>query len=529
MNSIHDYESSRIDILRKLDSEKTQSARNQLGQFATPPVLALDIVRCAVALLPKDGNLRYLEPGFGTGAFFSAVRCVAKERQIETAVGYEVDPHYGQAAAGLWRNTELSLKIADFTSVEPPSNDKDRFNLVVSNPPYVRHHHLTRQQKISLRHKIAQHFSIEMNGLTGLYAYFMVLSQRWMRKSGVGAWLVPSEFMDVNYGQKLKEFLVKCVTLERIHRFDPSQVQFDDALVSSAVVLFRNAKPPANHRVEFSHGGTVCEPAVSKFIDGEVLLSVRKWSQLTSRSDVAAKTAGEATLADLFSIKRGLATGDNEFFILAPEQIERLEIPREFLMPILPSPRYLSSDQVYADDVGDPLLGRKRYLLTCNLAEDAVAQGYPSLWSYYEHGASVGVKERYLCQHRRPWYAQEQRPAAPILCSYMGRTVANKRSPFRFIRNYSKATAANVYLMLYPKPALQNVANKHPEVLDLIWTELRAIDFALLKAEGRIYGGGLHKMEPAELGNVSARRLFDSLMQFGFAERDVQRELFLAG
>jgi hypothetical protein len=37
----------------------------------------------------------------------------------------------------------------------------------------------------------------------------------------------------------VKEYLLKRVTLLRIHRFDPNDVQFADALVSSAVVFLR--------------------------------------------------------------------------------------------------------------------------------------------------------------------------------------------------------------------------------------------------------------------------------------------------
>ena len=59
-----------------------------------------------------------------------------------------------------------------------------------------------------------------------------------------------------NYDRALKEYLLRHVTLLQIHRFDPNDVQFKGALVSSAVVSFRKAKPPANHQVRFSFGGS---------------------------------------------------------------------------------------------------------------------------------------------------------------------------------------------------------------------------------------------------------------------------------
>ena len=50
----------------------------------------------------------------------------------------------------------------------------------------------------------------------------------------------------------LKRYLRERVTPLHIHRFDPGDVQFADALVSSAVVWFRNIPPPLDQSVMFS-------------------------------------------------------------------------------------------------------------------------------------------------------------------------------------------------------------------------------------------------------------------------------------
>jgi hypothetical protein len=46
------------------------------------------------------------------------------------------------------------------------------------------------------------------------------------------------------------------VSLRRIHRFDPADTQFDDALVTSALIVFENAVPTADAVVEFTRDGT---------------------------------------------------------------------------------------------------------------------------------------------------------------------------------------------------------------------------------------------------------------------------------
>ena len=101
---------------------------------------------------------------------------------------------------------------------------------------------------------------MEISGLAGLYCYFLLLCHDWMEEQGLAIWLIPSEFMDVNYGVTLRRYLTERVTLLHIHRFCPTDVQFTDALVSSAVVVFRKAPPPPGHRVRFSFGGPIEEP-----------------------------------------------------------------------------------------------------------------------------------------------------------------------------------------------------------------------------------------------------------------------------
>jgi hypothetical protein len=513
-----ELEQRRLDLQHRLDSQKKQTERNQLGQFSTPTILATDILEYAKSQLRGQSGLRFLDPAFGSGSFYSALLRTFSASQIAWAKGFEVDPHYGREALEFWRDWPLILTIADFTQLTPPATEEDRANLLICNPPYVRHHHLavTEKQRLSLR--VKQMAGLKLNGLAGLYCYFLMLAHDWLASGGLAGWLIPSEFMDVNYGQQVKRYLLDKVTLLHLHRFNPDDVQFDDALVSSVVVWFRKEKPPKNHKVRFSYGGSLIKPQIDQEILAGSLSPIAKWTTLpavlngsrqTFHND---RTGSGLKLGDLFQIKRGLVTGANKFFILTPSQAQSLQLPPEFLQPILPSPRYLDADEIFKNGDGNPVLAQQLFLLNCNLPENDVKSRYPNLWGYLQTGVDQKIHQRYLCRHRSPWYSQEVRPAAPLVCPYMGR-ISGQQRPFRFILNHSQATAPNVYLMLYPKPRLQQLFLDSPDMRRLIWRALNRIPMETLIGEGRLYGGGLHKIEPNELGNAPADVIAEDVPQ----------------
>ena len=165
------------------------------------------------------------------------------------------------------------------------------------------------------------------------------------------------------------------------------------------------------------------------------------------------------------------------------------------------------------------------FLLDCPLPECVVRQDFPDLWQYLQSGKET-VSGRYLCRSRKPWYSQENRPAPTFLCTYMGRGKKDaKRTPFRFILNHSNATAANVYLLLYPKLELSLAISAQPTIKKRIWKWLNGLTSDTVTSEGRVYGGGLYKIEPRELGNVPADSLGGLLGSLAL-KRPTQADLF---
>lgn len=506
-------EKKRTQIQEKLDRQKTTSERNQLGQFSTPFELAKDITEQSLAAL-NGKPVDFFDPALGTGAFYSALLELEGANGIGKAKGYEIDPHYGVPAKALWQNESIEILIDDFTK-HTDCDSITKFNHIVCNPPYVRHHHISAENKKRLKKLVNEKLNINISGYSGLYCYFLLLSHSWLKKDGISTWLIPSEFMDVNYGVKVKEYLLNYVRLLRVHRFDPSEVQFDDALVSS-VVLWFTTKSEGDHNIQFTYGGSVSKPQKTKLIKLSGLTAEAKWTNITQCSSLATSKSFKHKLSDFFTVKRGLATGANNYFILSKEQLDELNLPIEYFSPILPSPRSLKVDEITTSEKGLPNIDPKLFLLNTTETIENIRQNSEELWNYLDQGVELGIDQKYLCSKRKVWYFQEQRDPAPILCGYMGRSTKNSTNPFRFIFNASQALASNSYHLLYPKGRFAKACLQDSHLIHRAWEALSGLEPHELIPEGRVYGGGFHKLEPKELANINASFIHELMEKQSF-------------
>ncbi|MCG8366604.1 MAG: XamI family restriction endonuclease [Pseudanabaenales cyanobacterium] len=510
-------EAERFRRQQEVDSSKTSLIRNQLGQFSTPFSLAQQISRYTISLLSGEGESRHmLEPAVGSGVFISSIISLSPQNLTYTSI--EIDALYSRICEELFSEFGCNVLNQDFFSFIESEESQENFDLVITNPPYVRHHHFESETKKQYQEKVLRVLGISVSGLAGLYIYYILLCDQLLRDGAVASWLIPSEFLYVNYGRALREYLYNHVSLIRIHRFEAQNVQFNDALVSSCIITYKKKKSATDLLFSLTKGAYE-NPSIHYEVRRSSISYTEKWDLFDLDQ---ADTEDGIALENLFHITRGLATGNNDFFILDPQQINEKKIPSQFLVPVLPSPRHIKSSIIESDSAGVPLLTQQKFLLLVTLSPEEIRCDYPDLFQYLEEGKKMGVHNRYLCRTRKRWYFQEKREPPLFVATYMGRRSSNGNAPIRFLLNRSRAIATNVFICLYPKPELlyllQQSRAREIEILET----LNQIPIACIQRAGRSYGGGLQKIEPKELRSLCVKDLPEWL---SFKEM-VQIEMF---
>ena len=489
-------EAERLTCQKAIDSSKTQLDRNQLGQFSTPFSLAAQISSFSAQFTNNGLKKTMLEPACGSGVFFSAF--IGQGLTDYSFTGIEIDSAYASICEDLFSENDVKVITDDFFSVIESAELQNSFDLIVTNPPYVRHHHINSDTKQQLKTEIMSQQGIQLSGLSGLYVYYIILCHTLLKEGGIASWLVPSEFFYTNYGKALREYLSSKVSLLRIHKFDAEEVQFDDALVSSCVITYKKEIPSPGLKAEFTVGNYQ-SPKLTKSIDVGVIPPLSKWNFIKS---VNTQIDSGIVLSDLFHITRGIATGNNAFFILDEEAVLQNSIERDCLIPLLPSPRYLKVPVVESDLSGEPVIEKKRFLLSISCMPDETKRKYPFAWKYLKQGVKEGVDQGYLCQSRKVWYFQEKRDPPLYIATYMGRSSLADQSPIRFILNHSRGIVTNGFLCLYPRLHLLRLFKEDSSRKEQLLNALNSISEEAIKNAGRSYGGGLQKIEPKELRSL---------------------------
>jgi len=213
------------------------------GVVYTPPALANFLAIQAFNSLEVEQPIRILDPACGDGELLLAAVTEARCRNIEiqAVVGYDIDPAaIGVASKRLAGLQGLTLNCADFLEaagnpaapsqlfdVAAPSEPLV-FDLVVSNPPYVR----TQTLGAAVAQELGKKFGL--TGRVDLYHAFAVAMIRALSVGGALGLLCSNKFLTNRAGAAMRTLLLEELCLNEI--VDLGDTKLFDAAVLPVIV-----------------------------------------------------------------------------------------------------------------------------------------------------------------------------------------------------------------------------------------------------------------------------------------------------
>lgn len=184
--------------------------QRKLGKFETPKCIAEFIVKWAI----RKGDDLVLEPCIGSGMlFFEAIQQLEQfhvsGETFRNVYGVDID---SIAVKSVVEKLGLDLKIdsniicMDFLRTTP-DKELPLVDVVICNPPYTRHQQLDQDYKEEIAEGIEEKMGIDLSRQSGIYVYFLMHASRFLKEKGRMAFVLPSNFLDVNYGVAVKKFL----------------------------------------------------------------------------------------------------------------------------------------------------------------------------------------------------------------------------------------------------------------------------------------------------------------------------------
>ena len=490
-------------------SNKPNLIKNKLGQVDTP----LWVAELMSKLCIKSTESRILDPCFGRGIFlntsYERLKKMSKDHTLDLIKqihGVELDPI-------LFVRGLANFLSKHATHVDLPRNfyngdifdfkDND-FDVIIMNPPYVRQENLS-DKSISYLDKsiISAKTSSGQHGIlsakSNLYAYFIVHLTKSLVSEGYMGAIVPKVWLDSKYGETLQDFLLKNYQIQFIMDFDKDT--FSNVIVEDCVLIMKKSSEN-NLNTKFIH---VKKKIDDKFsiekifsnkedfeneyinmisITKETLSQDHKWGKFlhVPQDIVVALTSKNLTaLSNLAKVIRGTTTNWNDFFMLDELKINSFGIDKEFLKPIVKSPKDIShydidietnlSEMLFIEKpIKNNSTGIKKYLKS-------------ALESIQKSGQHTTIAEM-IKDDPNGWYMIRQPKSGPIIFSYIIRQMKS------FVFNSKGYLIRDNFYIITP-----NVGD--PLLLfGILNSSLVRLN---LELTGRRYGNGLLKIQTYEL------------------------------
>jgi len=205
------------ELSKKLTKSLSTEDKKIGGIFFTPPACVMDIIK-RLRAFEQIHNRSFdtiLEPSCGSGEFISAL---VREYPHANITGIEYNGYiYNQVSQHFSSVKNAKIHHCDFLTYNPaPDADADASNasptpdLIIGNPPYY----------VMKKDEVSSEYYPFFDGRPNIFILFIIKSVKLLRDDGVLCFVLPSSFMNSQYYDKTRKYIVRHFTILHIAKCD---------------------------------------------------------------------------------------------------------------------------------------------------------------------------------------------------------------------------------------------------------------------------------------------------------------------
>ncbi len=470
-------------------ADLSSAARKLLGAYYTESDTANAIVQLAL----ERADQRVLDPCFGGCAFLEAVRLqissLGGAKPMRNVFGVDVDrgaKKYLDTVRGVRAQQFL---FQDFLRVEPGVFGVP-FDVVLGNPPFVRHHLLPEGVVTRAQASLSD---VSIPRTADSWLYFFHHSLRFLKRGGSLAMVLPGSLLSAAYANSARQAIASQFASSQL--FLVRRRLFADALESPVIVVARGYgeapkscrlsivdTPQEIRKIEAGEGNVVDLTGRTGPWRLALLPAATRttFSAITRRSDVS-------QLGELATIHIGVVTGANDFFTMTREQASSRRLSDAVLRPILTTTKQFAGLEASAGAMRKLLnAGERALLLDTNGARSSAALG-----AYLNSDEARSAQKAFKCRYRDVWHELEDLDVPDAFLSYVVDRVP------RLVLNRTGALCTNaIHRVRWRTKTAHAVRQAHSLALTSSLGGLSA------EIYGRVAGGGALKLEPGEAAAI---------------------------
>jgi len=412
------------------------------GIVYTPEFIARFFARYSNELIKIEPNfgISMLEPAVGSGIFvrtFLEYQLAGEtnkeliDKNFKNIDAFDINVTACKAAnlslallylslTGNLPSFKFNIKHIDSLDWYLHNNTRNKYNLVISNPPFISYHDLPEE----IRDKVKGVLHDTALGFPDLYFAFIKIAIESLQNDGIGMFVVPHTFMVSKSAGKLRSYLGKSTIIRAIVDLS-SSLPFETADVYPILLIFQKVKSVgkiASQNISIVKADKNIGEALTKFLNNEeevssafsfykldLPINESPWYLHTPAHRLLLETLKQhKPLSEYFDVRTGMTAGNKDIFIQSANAI--VEHDKEIWAP------FAADKELRAYDVLETKFAKQfffyPYIDEKLLTENELKTGFPSTYKFLDKHRSKLQERAEFTKTNKTWFLPN-RPRKP--------------------------------------------------------------------------------------------------------------------